>query len=159
MSDVHSAAIRSKNMRAIKNKDTRPEILIRQALHARGLRFRLHVKTLPGTPDIVLPKFKAVVFVNGCFWHGHKCPLCKIPKTRADFWQTKIKSNHERDIISASKLTAEGWRIAIVWECALKGRQKLTFDVLVDRLSQWIADPLIQTIEFKGTDIEGIQDT
>ncbi|MGS0741840.1 very short patch repair endonuclease [Glaciimonas sp. GG7] len=158
MTDVHSPLVRSKNMRAVRDRDTQPELLIRKALHARGFRYRLNVKTLPGTPDIVLKKYKALIFVHGCFWHGHDCHLFKIPQTRTKFWLIKIESNRKRDIISRENLSAKGWRIAIVWECALKGRYKLSINLLVDQLSVWLADPRMHTIEFKGTEIEGISD-
>ncbi|PRC94397.1 very short patch repair endonuclease [Solimicrobium silvestre] len=141
MSDVHSAAIRSKNMRAIKNKDTKPEIIIRQALHARGLRFRLHVKTLPGTPDIVLPKFKTVVFVNGCFWHGHRCHLSKTPKTRTEFWLSKISANMSRDVLIYKKLSDAGWRIAVIWECGIKGCGNQKLNALISEFVEWLNDP------------------
>lgn len=141
MPDVHSAVIRSKNMRAIKNKDTRPEILIRKVLYAKGLRYRLHVKTLPGTPDIVLPKFKTVIFVNGCFWHGHRCHLSKIPKTRTEFWLSKISDNMSRDILAYKKLSDTGWRIAVIWECEIKGSGKQKLNSLIDEFIEWLNDP------------------
>ena len=147
MSDVHSADVRSKNMRAIKNKDTRPEILIRKALHARGLRFRLHVKTLPGTPDIVLPKFRTVIFVNGCFWHGHRCHLSKTPKTRTEFWLSKISDNMSRDVLAYSKLSDAGWRTAVIWECGIKGGGKQKLNSLVDKFIEWLNEPDSQGIE------------
>lgn len=150
MSDVHSAAVRSKNMRAIKSKNTKPEILIRKALHARGFRFRLHMKTLPGSPDIVLPKYKTVIFVNGCFWHGHHCPLSKVPKTRSEFWLGKISDNMSRDMISHNRLLATDWRVAIVWECAIKGRSKQVLETLINNLAGWINDPQSRGIELTG---------
>lgn len=145
-------------MRAIRHRDTTPELVVRKALYARGFRYRVNVRKLPGTPDIVLTKYRALIFVHGCFWHGHHCHLFKVPKTRAEFWLAKIESNLKRDIIANENLSAEGWRIAIVWECALKGRYRLSIDCLVDQLSAWVADPRIQMIEFKGTEIEGISD-
>lgn len=150
MSDVHSAAVRSKNMRAIKSKNTKPELLIRKALHARGFRFRLHMKTLPGSPDIVLPKYKTVIFVNGCFWHGHHCHLSKVPKTRAEFWLAKISDNMSRDMISHNRLLATDWRVAIVWECAIKGRSKQVFEAFINNLVDWINDPQSWGIELAG---------
>lgn len=140
MSDVHSTAIRSKNMRAIKSKDTRPEILIRKALHARGLRYRLHATALPGTPDLVLTKLKTVVFVNGCFWHGHRCHLSKVPKTRTTFWLSKISDNISRDARVYQKLMDSGWRIAVIWECGIKGRSTQQFNALIDELIGWLGD-------------------
>ena len=140
MSDVHSVAIRSKNMRAIKSKDTKPEVLIRRSLHARGLRFRLHVKGLPGTPDIVLPKYKTVVFVNGCFWHGHRCHLSKTPKTRTEFWLSKISDNISRDVLVHNKLSAAGWRIAVFWECGVKSGSSQDVAKLIDKFVEWLDD-------------------
>ena len=120
MPDVHDKATRSRNMSAIRGKDTKPEILIRKELHRRGFRFRLHDRRLPGKPDIVLPKYNAVIQVNGCFWHGHDCSLFKVPGTRTDFLLEKIGQNKERDIRNSLALRNAGWREAIVWECALK---------------------------------------
>lgn len=120
MVDVHTPEARSRNMRAIRNKDTKPELLIRKALHARGYRYRLGGSDLPGHPDIVLPKYKTVIFIHGCFWHGHNCKYFKLPATRTDFWAEKIQSNQERDLRSASLLLELGWTVLTVWECSLK---------------------------------------
>ena len=121
MSDVHSAATRSYNMSQIKGKDTKPELLVRQYLHAQGLRYRLHDKKLPGKPDLVLPKYKTVVFVHGCFWHKHEgCRYFVVPKTRTDFWLNKIGKNVVNDERQQAELTAAGWRVLTVWECELK---------------------------------------
>lgn len=150
MADVHSPTVRSKNMRAIKGKNTKPELLIRKALHAKGFRFRLHMKTLPGSPDIVLPKYKTVIFVNGCFWHGHHCHLSKTPKTRTEFWLAKISDNISGDMLSHNKLLETNWRVAIVWECAIKGRTRQVFETLVNNLISWIYEPRSQGIELAG---------
>ena len=121
MSDVHSPATRSYNMSQIKGKNTKPEMLVRQYLHACGLRYRLHTKDLPGKPDIVLPKYKTVVFVHGCFWHQHKgCRYFVVPKTRTEFWMNKIGRNVANDERQQAELTAAGWRVLTVWECELK---------------------------------------
>lgn len=125
-------------MAAIRGADTKPEILIRHGLHARGFRYRLHDRKLPGKPDIVLPKYRAVIFVNGCFWHGHDCPLFRWPATRQEFWRTKITGNIERDARNIDTLIGSGWRIAAVWECALKGRRKLQPEAVIDSLARWI---------------------
>src|SRR5215203_2449784 len=110
MADVHDKKTRSYNMSQIKGKNTKPEILVRKYLHAQGFRFRLHVKNLPGKPDIVLPKYKTVIFVHGCFWHGHKnCKFSKLPTTRTDFWKMKIKRNSELDKLYKSLLICENW--------------------------------------------------
>lgn len=128
MADVVDAATRSKNMAAIRGKDTKPEIELRRKLHAMGFRFRLHDKRLPGKPDIVLRRYGAVIFVHGCFWHRHDaCRYATTPATRAGFWQTKFDDNRNRDLIVRANLRAAGWRIGIIWECALKrGRAEET---------------------------------
>lgn len=125
-------------MAAIRGADTKPEMLIRRGLHARGFRYRLHDLKLPGKPDIVLPKHRAVIFVNGCFWHGHDCPLFRWPATRQEFWRAKITGNVERDARNIDMLIASGWRVAAVWECALKGRGKLPPEAVIDSLTRWI---------------------
>tara|TARA_Y200000002_G_scaffold127178_1_gene104739 strand:+ start:275 stop:694 length:420 start_codon:yes stop_codon:yes gene_type:complete len=117
---------RSKNMAAIKSKNTNPEIKVRKLLHSLGYRFRLHKKELPGSPDIVLKKYKTVVFVHGCFWHRHKeCKYATNPKTREEFWNKKFLSNIERDIKVRERIKAAGWKSIVVWECELKDIQKL----------------------------------
>lgn len=122
MADVVPPEVRSRMMSGIRGKDTQPEWLVRLALHARGFRYRLHVRDLPGCPDIVLPRYRVVVFIHGCFWHGHDCPMFRWPKTRADFWQVKIGRNQSNDERHLAALRMAGWRVAIVWECALRGR-------------------------------------
>ena len=117
---------RSKNMAAIKSKNTNPEIKVRKLLHSLGYRIRLHKKELPGSPDIVLKKYKTVVFVHGCFWHRHKeCKYATNPKTREEFWNKKFLSNIERDIKVRERIKAAGWKSIVVWECELKDIQKL----------------------------------
>jgi DNA mismatch endonuclease, patch repair protein len=121
MADVHDKKTRSYNMSRIKGKNTKPEMLVRKFLHANGFRYRLHVKDLPGKPDIVLPKYKTVVFVHGCFWHGHEhCKYFKVPKTRTDWWLNKINGNIANDVKSAKALKKLGWRVITIWECQLK---------------------------------------
>jgi DNA mismatch endonuclease (patch repair protein) len=124
-------------MRAIRNKNTQPEISLRKALHANGLRFRLNIRKLPGTPDIVLPKYHAVIFVHGCFWHGHDCPLFKLPSTRPDFWREKIERNRANDIKAMEALLASGWRVGVVWECAMRGAGK-NIDGVAQSLTNWL---------------------
>lgn len=121
MADVHDKATRSYNMSQIKGKDTKPEMLVRKFLHAHGFRYRLHVKDLPGKPDIVLPKYKTVIFIHGCFWHGHlNCKYAAIPKTRTEWWQNKINGNISNDKKAVKDLKERGWRCIIVWSCYLK---------------------------------------
>lgn len=134
MADVHSPEQRARNMSAVRSKNTSPEILVRKILFARGFRFRLHVRTLPGVPDIVLPRYRTVIFVHGCFWHGHDCYLFKTPRTRADFWMSKIAGNRVRDERNALSLATEGWRVLTIWECALRGPFRRTPDETGDIL-------------------------
>ncbi len=118
MADVVDKATRSRMMSGIKGKNTKPELLVRRYLHGRGLRYRLHVKRLPGTPDLVLPKYRTVVFVHGCFWHQHKgCRYATIPKTRQEFWLEKLTANCSRDLANEIKLGELGWRVVTIWEC------------------------------------------
>ncbi len=138
MADVHNKAIRSKNMAAISGRDTGPEMLIRKALHSRGYRYRLHDKRLAGKPDMVLPKYKAVIFIHGCFWHGHSCHLFKWPATRESFWRKKIEGNRERDASVIAQLEQNGWRVLTIWECGLKGKYRLDQDELTETISEWI---------------------
>jgi DNA mismatch endonuclease (patch repair protein) len=120
MTDVHSPEVRSKNMRAIRSANTEPEIFVRKALHASGLRYRLGGAGLPGKPDIVLPRYRTVIFINGCFWHGHDCKYFKLPMTRTEFWQSKIQKNRQRDALAIEHLRDSAWNVIVVWECALK---------------------------------------
>lgn len=137
-------------MRAIRHKDTAPELQIRRALHARGFRFTLHNRKLPGTPDLVLPKYCAVVFVHGCFWHGHHCPMFRLPGTRTEFWQAKIEANIRRDVLSSEALIKDGWRVATVWECALRGRNRLMLGDVVEQLAAWLVDGTSEVLELHG---------
>lgn len=136
--DVHSPERRSFNMSRIRGRDTKPEMLIRRGLHVRGYRFRLHDARLPGRPDIILPKWKSVILIHGCFWHGHNCPMFRLPATRPDFWRKKIDVNRTRDGLTASALTAAGWRQLTVWECALRGRAKLPAAAVLDFCSDFL---------------------
>lgn len=124
MSNDHLKAIRSYNMSRIKGKGTRPEETVRKYLFSQGFRYRKNVEKLPGKPDIVLPKYKTVVFVNGCFWHHHDCRYFVWPRTNADFWRNKINRNAERDKENINKLQTDGWNTIIVWECALKNNKE-----------------------------------
>ena len=119
--DRHTPEQRHRNMSAVKGKDTKPEILVRKWLHAAGYRFRLHVKELPGKPDIVLPKYKTAIFVNGCFWHQHQgCHHANLPKTNKAFWSDKLRKNAERDERNYQELRNLGWDVQIIWECEVK---------------------------------------
>ena len=111
---------RSRTMSAVRSKHTKPELFVRRGLHARGFRFRLHRRDLPGKPDIVFPSRKCAIFVNGCFWHGHECSSGALPATRREYWEEKIKRNKARDARNQGKLEAAGWNVMVVWECDLK---------------------------------------
>lgn len=137
-------------MSGIRGKDTKPEIFLRRALHRRGFRFRLHVSDLPGKPDLVFPKFRAVVFAHGCFWHRHECHLFKWPKSREQFWREKIRRNADNDTRILKALLDMGWRVGIVWECALKGRAKLDEVQTIERLSNWLSSE-DRTITIQGS--------
>jgi DNA mismatch endonuclease (patch repair protein) len=126
MADVHTPAVRSYNMSMIKGKNTKPEIVVRKFLHSKGFRFRLHMKDLPGKPDIVLPKYKTVIFIHGCFWHGHKnCKYFVVPKTRTRWWTKKIEGNKEHDERNKIKLKKADWKIITLWECRLRSKKIL----------------------------------
>lgn len=125
-------------MAGIKGKDTRPELLIRRHLHRLGFRYRIHDPRLPGKPDLVLPKWNAAIFVHGCFWHGHGCPLFKWPSTREAFWKTKISRNREKDAEVIQALVMSEWRVLVVWECALKGRGRRSPEKVAEEISTWL---------------------
>ena len=137
-------------MSGIRGKNTKPELLIRKALHARGFRYRLHCRDLPGNPDLCLPKYRAVIFVHGCFWHGHGCHLFKWPKTRPEFWRQKIGRNCEVDEKARERLLSAGWRVAVVWECSLKGRERVSFDQVIESLAGWLPSSVVEC-EIRGT--------
>jgi DNA mismatch endonuclease (patch repair protein) len=125
-------------MAGIRGKNTKPEIILRRGLHRGGFRFQLHRKDLPGKPDLVFPKHRAVLFAQGCFWHGHDCHLFKWPKTREEFWRSKIQENQDRDQKCFERLRSEGWRIGEVWECGLKGRLSLPISEVLSRCTDWL---------------------
>lgn len=167
MADIMSPEKRSALMRRVKATDTTPELIVRRGLHRRGLRFRLHRKDLPGRPDIVLRRWNAVVFVNGCFWHGHDCGLFNPNDTLSSSWIEKIRANQERDQRAEDQLLEMGWRVAVVWECALgrrskgkrkKGAQQKYNDECIkkalDGLESWIRDDKAEArIEFSASSI------
>ncbi|MCL4068470.1 DNA mismatch endonuclease Vsr [Pseudomonas sp. GX19020] len=138
MADVHSPDVRRRNMQAIRGADTKPERVLRKGLHRLGFRYRLQRGDLPGRPDLVLSKYRAVIFAHGCFWHGHGCDLFRWPRTREEFWRGKIGSNMARDARVLAALEAQGWRVALVWECALKGRGRQPEAAVLAELAAWI---------------------
>lgn len=141
MTDVLTPDQRRLNMSRIRGKNTEPELMLRHGLHAKGLRYRLHRKDLPGKPDIVLPRYRAVILVHGCFWHGHNCPRFKLPTTRREFWATKIESSRVRDARDIERLVAVGWRVLVVWECALKGAARQPTDIILTDIVAWLNSP------------------
>lgn len=146
MADVVDAATRSRMMSGIRGRDTAIEIAIRKSLHARGFRYRIGVRSLPGRPDIVLPRWKVVILVHGCFWHSHDCGLSRVPATRSEFWRQKLTGNAERDRRNHAALARAGWRIATVWECCLRGSGADALDKVTGKLTKWIksGDPQIE---------------
>lgn len=139
MADIVSKSKRSIMMSGIRSKDTRIEVGLRKALFARGVRYRKNVQSLPGKPDIVISKYSAAVFVHGCFWHMHDCGLFKIPATRGEFWESKIAGNRKRDEKNKEALFFLGWRVAVVWECALRGRKEEEIDSVAKTVIAWLA--------------------
>jgi DNA mismatch endonuclease, patch repair protein len=138
LADTVSSEKRSEMMAGIRARDTKPELIIRRGLHGLGYRFRLHDKRLPGKPDLVLRRFGAVIFVDGCFWHGHDCHLFKWPKSRRDFWKKKITGNKSRDVVKRQSLLDEHWRILTVRECAIKGKHRYGVDEILTFISRWL---------------------
>ena len=120
MADNHSKEVRSMNMSHIRSTNSKPEEIVRKYLFSKGLRYRKNVRTLPGKPDIVLRKYKTIIFVNGCFWHKHDCGRFVMPSSNIEYWSKKINGNVERDKNNTTELEAQGWRVIVVWECQLK---------------------------------------
>jgi DNA mismatch endonuclease (patch repair protein) len=125
MTDVHTKEVRSYNMSQIRGKNTKPEMLVRKYLFSKGLRYKLHDKNLPGKPDLILPKFKTVILINGCYWHGHEnCKYFVPPKTNRDWWLKKINGNKIRDEKNKQELISKGWKVIVLWECELKSANR-----------------------------------
>ena len=136
--DVVDAATRSRMMAGIRSKDTRPELVVRRGLHALGFRYRLHDRSLPGTPDLVLPRWKAAIQIHGCFWHRHDCTLFRWPATRPEFWRSKIGRNVGRDREVDAALDRAGWRVLTIWECAMKGPGRIGADAVIAAAADWL---------------------
>lgn len=150
MPDIVTPAVRSQMMAGIRGKNTRPELVLRRGLHAAGFRFRLHDRTLPGHPDIVFPRYRAVLFAHGCFWHGHDCHLFKWPSTRPEFWQKKIYRNRDVDALVSVALQEVGWRQGVVWECALKGKTRLPIETVLSECAFWLQSD-VPLFELRGS--------
>ncbi|MCA8203106.1 very short patch repair endonuclease [Burkholderia sp. AU33545] len=138
MTDILAPEQRSLRMAAVRTVSTGPELIVRRLLHGAGFRYRLNARKLPGSPDIVLPKWNIAVFVHGCFWHGHDCSLFKLPATRTDWWRAKILSNMARDRRAIDGLVRDGWRVMVVWQCTLKGKGRLPPERLCALLSEGV---------------------
>lgn len=150
MTDIVSPEKRSSMMSGIRGKDTKPEIIVRRLLHRLGYRFRLHRKDLPGKPDIVLSKWRTVIFVNGCYWHGHEdCHLFRLPKTRTEFWEAKISGNRSRDQRNHFALQNTKWKVVIIWECAVSKKLRLSDEQLANAISTALASAK-SLIEIRG---------
>lgn len=137
-------------MAGIKGKDTKPEMIVRRGLHALGFRYLLHDRRLPGKPDMVLPRWHAAVFVHGCFWHGHDCPLFRWPGTRQDFWRQKIARNQERDAEVEAQLDRTGWRMLKIWECSMKGTGRIGVEAVLPLAAEWLRSDAMAG-EIRGT--------
>jgi DNA mismatch endonuclease, patch repair protein len=138
MTDIVDSKTRSRMMSGIAGKNTKPELIIRKLLFSSGFRYRLHDRSVIGTPDIILKKYRATIFINGCFWHGHDCHLFRLPKSRTAFWKKKIESNSKRDFRNRKLLLEDGWRIGVIWECALKGKSAIGPDLLINEIKNWL---------------------
>lgn len=150
MTDIVDQATRSRMMSGIRSRNTKPERLLRKALHSLGFRFRLHDTKVLGHPDLVFPKYHAVLFIHGCFWHGHDCSLFRYPETRKEFWKEKIRKNQERDAEVRKVLAGAGWRIGVVWECALKGKYRIGLEETMNGIVFWLRSEQ-KEMEVRGT--------
>ena len=153
--DVLTPEQRRRVMSRIGSKDTKPEMLVRRGLHRRGLRYRLHGVDIPGKPDMVFPRYRTVVFVHGCFWHGHGCSLFKWPKTRAGFWKKKINRNMDRDRKVLAALRVDGWRVLVVWECAIRLKRRTAVTGVLNDVEAFIRHgrkSFAEIAEFESTD-------
>ncbi|MER0342489.1 very short patch repair endonuclease [Vibrio vulnificus] len=138
MPDVHTEFIRSKNMKAIRSRDTYPELVVRRMLHRNGYRYSVAPERITGKPDIWMKKWNAAIFINGCFWHVHDCAKFRWPKSNAEFWKQKLLANKDRDKRTTQELLREGRRVLIIWECAIKGKNRLNEYTLILLISVWL---------------------
>jgi DNA mismatch endonuclease (patch repair protein) len=140
--DTVDKATRSKIMASVGQKNTGVEMMLRSALHARGLRYRLHDRTLPGSPDLVFPRFRAAVFIHGCYWHAHGCHRSTAPESRRKFWEHKFDTNKRRDKRNVEALLADGWRVLTVWECTLRGKSSRCASLVARDVNRWLQSSL-----------------
>lgn len=138
MTDIVDPLTRSRMMSCIRSGNTKPELILRKILHKTGFRYRLHDSGIPGKPDLVFPRYHAVLFVHGCFWHGHVCPFFRLPGTRTEFWKNKIQKNRERDMRVRNLLLEKGWRVATVWECTFRSKPKSFIENRMKQMIDWI---------------------
>jgi len=138
MGDIAVTSTRSKIMSSIKGKNTKIEMQVRKRLWKRGFRYRIHKRDLAGKPDMVFPKYKSIIFVHGCFWHGHNCHLFRLPKTRTGFWKTKIDRNRKNDTRCKHLLEKSGWRVLPVWECMLRGKRQEEVERVFEQIEAWL---------------------
>jgi len=137
--DVVDKQTRSRMMSGIRGKNTKPELLIRKAIHARGFRYRLHPRDFPGCPDMLFPRLRAAVFIHGCFWHGHDCPLFRKPSTRPEFWSQKMAANRTRDAVVSRQIAERGWRQLVIWECAIRGPHRIGLERTISDAVAWLS--------------------
>lgn len=156
MVDVLRPENRRLNMSRIRGKNTKPELLVRRGLHSRGVRYRLHDRSLPGRPDLVFPRFHTVAFIHGCFWHAHACTLSQMPATNADFWRHKLAANAVRDRKAIDDVKAAGWRVLVIWECSLRGPRRHDFGVLIEQCCHFIRSSRDLVCEISGNDIPAV---
>lgn len=140
MADTVDKKTRARMMASVKNKNTSPELNIRKALFAKGIRYRLHDRKLPGTPDLIFPKYKAVIFIHGCFWHNHNCKHGRLPTTNRAFWEHKLLGNARRDLQIIDKLHSLGWRTRVIWLCSLKNKQNFASNREIDEIISWLKE-------------------
>lgn len=152
MADTFDKPTRSRIMASIKGKNTKQEMLVRKGLHFLGFRYRLHNSQLPGKPDLVFAKYKAIIFVNGCFWHGHHCHIFHWPSTHPEFWRKKIETNKYRDARNIAACIQKGWKVLVIWECALKGKTRRKPEEVIQTTANWILYDSIST-EITGNNI------
>ena len=154
MTDVLTVEQRRLNMSRIRGRDTAPELRVRRGLHAEGLRFRLHPKQLPGRPDLIFVRYRTAVFIHGCFWHAHGCRLSKMPATRQEFWRQKLEGNAARDLKVVERLQATGWRVLVIWECALRGPSRREEADVIERAVVFIRYGQSGSLQIDGNTVD-----